>query len=112
MSGLDNMACEPCRKGAVALSGEEVAQLLQEIPGWEVESLEGVPRLGRTFTFPDFRSALDFTLSVGELAELEGHHPRLVTEWGRVRVEWWTHSVGGLHRNDFIMAARTSTLAA
>ena len=110
LSGLDTMACEPCRKGGSPLSGEEIAGLLPEIPGWEVVSEEGVARLVRTFTFADFRSALGFTLRVGELAEKEGHHPKIVTEWGRVRVEWWTHSVGGLHRNDFIMAARTDEL--
>jgi 4a-hydroxytetrahydrobiopterin dehydratase len=111
MNGLEAGHCEPCHKGGLPLSPEESAPLLQEIPGWEIASVEGVARLGRTFTFPDFRSALDFTVRVGELAESEGHHPRLVTEWGRVRVEWWTHSAGGLHRNDFIMATRTSALA-
>lgn len=49
---------------------------------------------------------------VGALAEAQGHHPALITEWGRVTVCWWTHKIGGLHRNDFIMAARTDTLAA
>ena len=49
---------------------------------------------------------------VGALAEQEGHHPALLTEWGRVTVSWWTHAIGGLHRNDFILAARTDTLYA
>jgi 4a-hydroxytetrahydrobiopterin dehydratase len=112
MSGVETMACEECRNGGSRLSAGEIAELLPEIPGWESASEDGVPHLVRTFTFPDFRRALDFTLSIGELAEREDHHPRLVTEWGRVRVEWWTHSIGGLHRNDFIMAARTSSLHA
>jgi len=112
MSGFETMACEECRKGGSRLSSEEISQLLPELPGWELASEDGMPHLVHTFSFADFRCALDFTLSVGELAEREGHHPRLVTEWGRVRVEWWTHSAGGLHRNDFIMAARTSALLA
>jgi 4a-hydroxytetrahydrobiopterin dehydratase len=47
---------------------------------------------------------------VGEAAEKEGHHPALLTEWGKVTVSWWTHDVGGLHQNDFIMAARTDDI--
>jgi len=66
--------------------------------------------LQRTFSFPDFRKALTFTNQVGELAEVEGHHPKLVTEWGKVTVVWWTHSLQGLHSNDFLMAAKTSEL--
>lgn len=71
---------------------------------------EGVHQLERTFRFSDFREALRFTLEVGELAENEGHHPVLVTRWGRVTVTWWTHKIRGLHRNDFIMAAKTDAL--
>ena len=44
---------------------------------------------------------------MGELAELEGHHPAILTEWGRVTVTWWTHKIKGLHRNDLIMAAKS-----
>ncbi len=88
----------------------EIQLLLKNIPGWEVTEEDGISRLQRTFTFPDFRQALAFTNRVGELAEREQHHPKLVTEWGKVTVIWWTHSVNGLHMNDFIMAARTSEL--
>ena len=72
---------------------------------------DGVKRLERVFTFPDFAGALAFTNRVGAIAEAAGHHPALLTEWGRVTVGWWTHAIGGLHRNDFIMAARTEPLA-
>ena len=61
-------------------------------------------------TFPVFASALAFTNQVGALAEAEGHHPAILTEWGRVTVSWWTHAIRGLHRNDFIMAAKTDAL--
>jgi 4a-hydroxytetrahydrobiopterin dehydratase len=67
--------------------------------------------LVRTFRFPNFREALAFTDRVGALAEAEGHHPALLTEWGTVTVFWWTHKIHGLHRNDFIMAAKTDALA-
>ena len=67
----------------------------------------GVPRLERAFSFANFAEALAFTNAVGGLAEAAGHHPALTTEWGRVTVVWWTHAIGGLHRNDFVMAAKT-----
>ncbi len=66
--------------------------------------------LERTFRFRDFAGALAFTARVGAEAEAQGHHPFLLTEWGRVTVTWWTHKIKGLHRNDFIMAARTDRL--
>ena len=62
--------------------------------------------LERLFHFPSFADALAFTNRVGGIAEDEGHHPALLTEWGQVTVTWWTHKIRGLHRNDFIMAAR------
>jgi len=72
--------------------------------------LENVPRLRRIFKFKNFVEALNFTNKVGEIAETEGHHPMLITEWGRVTVVWWTHAIRGLHKNDFIMAAKTNDL--
>ena len=62
------------------------------------------------FRFTGFQQALNFTRAIGELAEAEGHHPRLVTECGRVTVTWWTHIIHGLHRNDFVMAAKSDQL--
>jgi 4a-hydroxytetrahydrobiopterin dehydratase len=67
-------------------------------------------QLEKRFEFPDFAGALAFTNKVGEIAEEEGHHPKLTTEWGSVVVTWWSHKIGGLHRNDFIMAAKTDKL--
>jgi 4a-hydroxytetrahydrobiopterin dehydratase len=71
---------------------------------------EGIKRLERTFKFKNFVQALAFTNKVGELAEAEGHHPAILTEWGKVTVTWWTHKIRGLHRNDFVMAAKTDRL--
>lgn len=85
-------------------------RILENLPGWHMFTLEGIKRLQRTFSFPDFSSALAFTLKVGEIAEAEQHHPEILTTWGKVMVTWWTHSLNGLHMNDFIMAARTSAI--
>lgn len=107
MDPLKQMRCEACRRGAPTVSQEEIAQLLPQIPNWQVEKRDGVDQLLRVFEFPDFEKALEFTNRVGRIAEEEGHHPALLTEWGKTTVRWWTHKIGGLHRNDFIMAAKT-----
>ena len=74
--------------------------------------MDDIPRLERSFKFRDFEKAIAFAITVGDAAEREGHHPRLTVEWGRVGVEWWTHKIKGLHRNDFVMAAKTDRLYA
>jgi 4a-hydroxytetrahydrobiopterin dehydratase len=102
--------CVACRPDSPRLTAGEMADLGTRLPDWSVVEREGVPRLERSFRFPDFRAALDFTQRVGELAEAEGHHPTLVTSWGRVKVTWWTHAIRGLHRNDAVMAAKTDGL--
>ena len=96
------------RKDAPRLTPDEIATLLIEVSDWKVVEKDGIPRLERVFEFVGFAAALEFTNRVGEIAEQEDHHPALLTEWGRVRVEWWTHKIKGLHRNDFIMAAKTN----
>jgi len=88
----------------------EIPELKAQIPEWAVIEIDGIKRIERKFKFKNFKEALEFTNRVGELAEAEDHHPALLTEWGSVTVTWWTHSVGGLHRNDFIMAARTDEI--
>ncbi|MFN3284810.1 MAG: 4a-hydroxytetrahydrobiopterin dehydratase [bacterium] len=105
--GLAETRCVPCRGGESPLTEAEVAELRPEVPEWTVVERDGIPRLERTFPFPNFAEALRFTNRVGELAEEQGHHPALLTEWGRVTVSWWTHKIRGLHRNDFVMAAKT-----
>ena len=102
--------CVACRRDAPRVTAEEAVELRPLIPEWREEDHDGVPRLVRTFRVPNFRDALALTQRVGELAEEEGHHPALLTEWGKVTVFWWTHKIRGLHRNDFIMAAKTDAL--
>ncbi|HXF97153.1 MAG TPA: 4a-hydroxytetrahydrobiopterin dehydratase [Gaiellaceae bacterium] len=102
--------CVACRRDAPRVSEAEIAELHPQVPDWELVEEEGILRLRRVFGFDDFAQALDFTRRVGELAEAEGHHPALLTEWGRTTVTWWTHKIRGLHRNDFVMAAKTDRL--
>ncbi|MDQ4127195.1 MAG: 4a-hydroxytetrahydrobiopterin dehydratase [Actinomycetota bacterium] len=110
MGELSEIKCTACRGDEPPLTDVEIGELRPQIPDWRVEEREGVKRLERAFRFADFAQALAFTDKVGERAEEEGHHPALLTEWGKVTVTWWTHKIGGLHRNDFIMAAKTDEL--
>ena len=77
---------------------------------WQTRTVDGIPRLHCEFKFDDFAQALAFTNRVGDLAEKNGHHPLITTEWGRVIVEWWTHSKGGIQPKDEELAAATSAL--
>jgi 4a-hydroxytetrahydrobiopterin dehydratase len=107
---LGEMKCEPCRGGMPPLSDGEIEQYYKQLQSWSVIEKDGIKRLEKSFKFKDFAEALAFTNSVGGIAEQEGHHPDILTEWGKVTVSWWTHKILGLHRNDFIMAAKTDEL--
>ena len=108
MGSLDQKRCVPCRGGVEPLKGQtlrEYAVLLDE--QWQVIDEH---HLHREFTFSDFRKGLEFVNRVGELAEAEGHHPDLYLAYGKVRITVWTHKIGGLHENDFILAAKIDRL--
>jgi 4a-hydroxytetrahydrobiopterin dehydratase len=110
MVPLTQEKCEACRADAPKVSDEELAELIRAIPDWNIEVRDGVMQLEKSFSFKSFADALAFTNRVGELAETEGHHPSLLTEWGKTTVTWWSHKIKGLHRNDFIMSAKTDQL--
>jgi 4a-hydroxytetrahydrobiopterin dehydratase len=112
MERLTELKCVPCRGDVPSATEDEIQAYRIQVPDWEVIERDGVRRLQRIFKFKDFRQALAFTNRVGEMAEEEDHHPALLVEWGRVTVTWWTHAVKGLHRNDFIAAAKTDQLYA
>ena len=111
MEALSKQTCVPCSGNSPKVTEEEIKQLLTEIPQWQVKEVSGELRLERVYKFPDFKTALAFTQQVGQYADQVGHHPALLTEWGKVTVTWWTHAINGLHRNDFIMAATTDEIA-
>ncbi|HUA61178.1 MAG TPA: 4a-hydroxytetrahydrobiopterin dehydratase [Verrucomicrobiae bacterium] len=93
--------CAPCRGGVPALEGDELEKMLTQISGWQVVNQH---HLTKSFSFPDFRTALEFVNRVGGIAEAEGHHPDLFLAWGKVDVKIWTHKVDGLTESDFILA--------
>lgn len=106
MNTLAELQCAPCRGTEDKLTDVEIEEMLSETPEWKLIEVNDEKRIVRSFKFDDFRSALEFTDDIGEIAEENDHHPAILTEWGKVTVNWWTHKIGGLHRNDFIMAAK------
>ena len=104
--------CVACRRDSPKVTEQEITELHPGIPDWRLTEDDGIKRLDRSYKVGDFAQAMALATRVGEAAEEEGHHPRLTVEWGRVNVAWWTHKIKGLHRNDFVMAAKTDEIFA
>jgi 4a-hydroxytetrahydrobiopterin dehydratase len=107
MTELSQLKCVACRGGDPMLTDDDVAELHPKVPEWEIVEVDGINRLQRIFKFKDYIEAVAFTNKIAMSAEKEDHHPLLIVAWGKVTVQWWTHVVKGLHKNDFIMAAKT-----
>ena len=110
MTSLSKEHCESCRADAPRISDADLRGLMPKIPEWGVVVVDEVMRLTREYSFKDFAQAMAFSNRVGGIAESAGHHPAILTEWGKVTVTWWSHKIRGLHKNDLIMAARTDEL--
>lgn len=106
-SDLAAKSCVPCAGGVPPLAGDELDAFAAQLPDW---SVVGGHHLEREFGFPNFVQALAFTNKVGDLAELEGHHPDIYLAWGRVAIKIWTHKVDGLTESDFVLAAKIDRL--
>jgi 4a-hydroxytetrahydrobiopterin dehydratase len=110
MTMLSEMKCVAVRKGEPTLTESQISEFMPQLLEWRVREVDGEKRLEKTFKFKDFAEAIAFTDQVGAIAQQEDHHPLLITEWGKVTVNWWTHVIHGLHQNDFVMAAKTDQL--
>ena len=98
------MTCVPCRGGVPPLQGAEITRLLDQLEdGWKVVDEH---HLTKSFSFPDFATALAYVNRLGGIAEEQGHHPALLLRWGSVQVAIWTHKIDGLTESDFILAAK------
>ncbi len=108
MSDLAARSCVPCHGGVPPLEGEELEKYHHELGhGWAVVAGH---HLEKEFTFPDFRTALEFVIRVGEMCEEQGHHGDLLLRWGKVKLSVWTHKIDGLTESDFIWAAKAEEL--
>ena len=105
---LTSKTCVPCRGGVPPLTEAEARRLAEAVPAWAL--LENAARLVRRFEFRDFKAAMEFVNRVADLAEQEGHHPDFEIHWNKVELTLWTHKIGGLHENDFILAAKIDRL--
>jgi 4a-hydroxytetrahydrobiopterin dehydratase len=105
---LASRKCAPCRGGVPPFTADEARAHAAAIPEWSLQ--EGATRLNRRFEFEDFRAAMAFVNRVADLAEGEGHHPDIAIHWNKVDLVLWTHKIGGLHENDFILAAKIDRL--
>ena len=110
MSDLVKQKCVACRADAPRVTDDELPDLLKQIQDWQPVTDDSVLKLNKVFNFDNYSDAISFTNKIAQLAEEEDHHPAILLEWGRVEVTWWTHKIGGLHKNDFIAAAKTDLL--
>jgi len=110
MDTLINQNCIPIDRNSTGLKNEEIELLSSDVPDWFIVDEDGVLQLHRDFKLKNFSEALTLTNAIGEIAEEQNHHPMITLTWGQVTVRWWTHTVGGLHKNDYIMAAKTSAI--
>ena len=110
MSDLVKQKCVACRADAPRVADDELPDLLKQIPDWQPITNDAVLKLNKVFNFDNYSDAISFANKITQLAEEEDHHPAILLEWGRVEVTWWTHKIGGLHKNDFIAAAKTDLL--
>ena len=104
---LTNKKCVPCEGGIPPFTPDEVKTYLSQVKGWENV---GNTRIRKMFKFKDFKEAMAFVNKVADVAESEDHHPDIHVHWNEVTLELWTHKIGGLHENDFILAAKVETL--
>ena len=110
MSSLTSQKCVACQADAPKVTDDELVEFIKEIPDWEPITEDSILKLRRVFNFDDYAQAVQFSNQVADLAEEEDHHPAILLECGKVQVTWWTHKILGLHKNDFIAAAKTDRL--
>ncbi|MCC7118221.1 MAG: 4a-hydroxytetrahydrobiopterin dehydratase [Anaerolineales bacterium] len=110
MTTLSAFKCVACRGGEPTVTDAEIAELQPQIPAWDILEINGEKRLQRIYKLKNFIEAVALSNKIALIAEKEDHHPLIQTEWGKVTVQWWTHKIRGLHKNDFIMAAKTDEL--
>lgn len=110
MEDLEALKCEVCKVGAPLATEAQIGEFKLKIPEWNIIEEKNIKKLVREFRFNNFKETLAFVNEIGKLAEEQGHHPKMLVEYNRLTVWWWTNKIKGLHRNDFIMAAKTDNI--
>jgi 4a-hydroxytetrahydrobiopterin dehydratase len=110
VSDLASSSCEACRIDAPIVSDDEASLFINEIEGWDLIN-DGIKKLKKEFSFSNYSDSVDFLNKVTDMADKEDHHPQILLEWGKVTVFWWSHKIKGLHKNDFICAAKTNNIS-
>lgn len=108
MEDLTKKKCVPCEGDAMPLNSEQAGSYLGMTPGWQLDAAG--KKIYRSFSFKDFLEAMAFVNKVAAIAENEGHHPDIYIFYSKVNLELWTHNIGGLSENDFIVAAKVNEL--
>jgi len=111
---LREKKCVPCEGGVTPLNAREIHEYLDQIPDWVVRETKqddkSVQTLQKRFQFKNFREGMAFLRKVEDIAEAEGHHPDFCVHYNKIDFTIWTHAIGGLHENDFILAARINAI--
>ena len=110
MEELVNQKCVACERGAPKAEDQLIHNFLHTYGEWDLVIENDIPKLARIYKFNNFKSALQFSNLIGNMAEDEGHHPLIITEWGKVTIKWWTHKIKNLHLNDLITASKTEEI--
>jgi 4a-hydroxytetrahydrobiopterin dehydratase len=110
MTSLAQKTCFACESdsGVIPYSPEEAVILLKQVDSWMLAA--DSKSISKEIKTKDFAEALALANKVGAIAEEQGHHPDLVVVWGKLGITLWTHAIGGLSENDFIMAAKIDEL--
>jgi len=106
---LSDKKCEACTIDAPLVNSDDYPELLKELKDWSIEE-ESINKLVKTYNFANYADSVSFANKIADLAEAEDHHPKIVLEWGAVKLEWWSHKIKGLHLNDFICAAKSDKI--
>tara|TARA_B100000886_G_scaffold316488_1_gene255160 strand:+ start:453 stop:782 length:330 start_codon:yes stop_codon:yes gene_type:complete len=107
---LTESKCVACTIDAPLVSDNEATELLKELDNWKIEQRDGTKQLVKEYKFSNYEDSVNFCKKVADLAESEDHHPKIILEYGCVEVSWWSHKIKGLHKNDFICAAKTDQI--
>ena len=106
----ENVACEACSDTAQAASEDQINNFAKSCPEWEIKTERDIIFLTRTYLFSDFVQASAFAEKVGTIADQANHHPRIIIEYGKTRVDWWSHKIANIHPLDLRLAADTDKL--